>query len=173
MSDYRSMRIKKTIELEEAISNVRKDLYEWKPADSSSSTSSKLSISSRDGTSSALRTAQTTPSFPAPPTRVKPLQTALKLKRTNSLKDLGKPPVLRPLTGPQSIHKDFDLLIIEDLSDSSSNDFNSRPKPVANSERPYLNTVRRHLESPVPASFRDPSDREAELVNYIFNNCNA
>lgn len=189
MSDYKSMRIKKTHELEAAISSVPKDLYQWnKPADSSSKRSSLGGTRGADDTSSmsslpspSMRRQQHAPSFPAPPARIKPLQSTLKLKRPNSLKDLDKSASsgvrTRPLNSAQPITSantnnntitspnDYDLLIIEDLSDSSWSDFNSRPKSVNNTDRPYLNTGRK--KSPGPASFRDVSDREAEIVSSL------
>lgn len=187
MSDYKSLRIKKSNELEAAICSVPKDLYQWNnPVESKQSsvqnrtneimspkTSSVSSISSPF--TSARRQA---PSFPAPPTRVKPLQSTLKLKRPNSLRDFEKSvpsnrlrqlssaqPNAAAAAGSNEFNSNFDLLIVEDLSDSSWSDFNTRPKSMANTDRPYLSTGRR--KSPGPASFREVSDREAELVKII------
>lgn len=211
MSDYKSMRIKKTNELDAAISSVPKDLYQWSSsssgaeskrsslsqqqqqqrtsaADDASSISSVSSTSLSSSTTSHRRqmsTMMTPPSFPAPPARVKPLQSTLKLNRPNSLKDFEKMTggasttnhrrtTRRELSSAQPIpsssnlnynNQEFDLLVVEDLSDSSWSDFNSRPKSMTNSDsRPYLNSGRR--KSPGPASFREVSDREAELVSY-------
>ena len=179
MSYYKSLRLKKTKELEAAISSFRKDLYEWKAPEN---IAPKRSLNNNDASSSRRQT----PNFPAPPARIKPIQSTLSLKRTNSLKDLASPnssaSSSRPLTSatPKSVKKSSGdpsrIIIVEDLSDSSLNDFEdvvfSRPAissaltALAN-DRPYLNTARGNmLASPRPATFRDPSDREAELVIY-------
>lgn len=180
MSDYKSLRLKKTKELEAAISSFRKDLYEWKAPEN---IAPKRSLNSNNDTSSSRRQ---TPNFPAPPARIKPIQSTLSLKRTNSLKDLASPnssaSSSRPLTsatpksGKKSSGDPSRIIIVEDLSDSSLNDFEdvvfSRPAissalTAQANDRPYLNTARGNmLASPRPATFRDPSDREAELVIY-------
>lgn len=73
------------------------------------------------------------------------------------------------MIGVAANNQDFDLLIVEDLSDSSWSDFSGSNRPSKSmsnqKDRPYLNSGRR--KSPGPASFRDVSDREAELVNFL------
>jgi hypothetical protein len=82
MSDYKSMRRKKNAELQNAMSGVRKDLYDWKQA----ATVFKLN---RD-TSSASLSGRTTPQpvQPPPPPKLKSLDTNKILKKTSSMKEL-------------------------------------------------------------------------------------
>jgi hypothetical protein len=174
MSDYKSMRMKKNRELEEALTNVKKDLYDWKPP---TTNLFKPSINKDVTSQNQLnRQPSATPLFPAPPTRIKSLESTLKLKRTNSLKDLAKHANrIRPLSGVGTNKKpslgfvDSDLLV-EDLDhERSTNEFvisfgpDFRGDDGPSTDRPYLNTTRT-VATPGPASFRDASDRESDLV---------
>lgn len=155
-ADYKNMRLKKIAELEAAISNVPKNLYEWKGGAEALSTKAKTA-----SLSSMIRPTN----FSELPARVKPLRSTLKtLKRTNSLKEGGdNEETIRLFTSAVVRNRctDENLRIVEDLSDMSSDELSNNQR--IKSEPIYFNKFRQ--KSGGQASFRNVSDKEAELVN--------
>jgi hypothetical protein len=82
MSDYKSVRRKKNAELQNAMSSVRKDLYDWKQAAAVLKLNREVSSASLSG--------RTTPQAPQPPPKLKSLDTTKLLKKTSSLKELNR-----------------------------------------------------------------------------------
>lgn len=137
------MRLKKNAEMQYAISNVRKDLYEWK-------SSSAASSSSMTGSKTRL----------APPQRLKSIESGGKtssLKRSDSMKDLdSKTHSAKPLpTRAQSSQ-----LKLTDLDDVNINDLGE------SNEKLYLNSAR---NSSLLAVRKTQLEIESDLVRHLRN----
>jgi hypothetical protein len=116
MSDFKSLRLKKNAELQNAMSSVRKDLYDWKQA----ATVLKLN---RESSSAGLtgRSAQSHAHAPpqAPP-KLKSLDASRLTKRTSSLKDLVKPSIVSESTSS---------ITSVSVASASSKNLSSMPSP--------------------------------------------
>jgi hypothetical protein len=182
MADYKTLRLKKNAELENAMSNIKKDLYNWKPPSNAVrvNTYSKLSQSKIQtlGTSN-LREAT--------------------LIRSGSLRDINRASggdnssgsrknsnnfnaKLRPISGGDERAKK--LLLLDDFSDLDINEplegsaetdtlsgtefltsFKSNSRANQSNERQYLYTSR----STASLSLKKNSEEiEIELVNLLF-----
>jgi hypothetical protein len=176
MADYKAIRLKKNAELENAMSNIKKDLYDWKPPSNTVKINSfsKLSHSKFKSLDPNVREAT--------------------LIRSGSLRDINRPSIdgtsnnsnsrknsnnfnmkLRPISGDSRSKKllpdDFSILDLKDLEDTESwngteflTSFKSNTKSTQ-SERQYLYTTR-------PTSSlshkKNSEEIENQLVNFIF-----
>lgn len=177
MADYKTIRLKKNAEIENAMSNVKKDLYDWKPPSNvvKMNSFSKLSHSK-------LKSLD--------PTNVREAT----LIRSGSLREINRPSIdstgsnsnsrknsnnfnmkLRPISGDSRSKKllpdDFSILDLNDLEETDSwngteflTSFKSNTKSTQ-SERQYLYTTR-------PTSSlshkKNSEEIENQLVNFIF-----
>ncbi|CAF0966306.1 unnamed protein product [Brachionus calyciflorus] len=145
MSEFANLRMKKNAEIAEALSNFnKKDLYSWKPNNLIRS-NVKLTNSPSNSNINNL----SSPLFPAPPPKLKSLDSNLVIKRTTSLKDLDQKKTnleTRAATGNVKLKKlDFFLDKQEKLEKQKfGNEFLTSFKNQNNAdlERPYLNSAR-------------------------------
>jgi hypothetical protein len=116
------MRLKKNAQIQEAMSTLRKDLYDWKTAINVLKPNREPSSTSLKSTSSG----RTTPSFPQLPPKLKSLDSNSLVNKSNSLKDLTKPTVnkkmLHQKVKPLLNNKKNNYNISSDLSDSELQD---------------------------------------------------
>ena len=158
MSDYNSLRLKKNVELQNAMANVRKDLYEWK---SSSVNRNLFKLNSK-----SIMSMQ-----PAPPVRLKSLDSPgrpCSSKLSESLLDLNQQKVLtnsndnqknsRKLVDKQAANNDLDLFKSDSLlTQPSSAEFLTN----FNEDRVYLLSAR---TNPRMISKKSPKEIEDEFV---------
>jgi len=178
MADYKTLRLKKNAELESAMSNIKKDLYNWKPP------SNTVKINNYSKSSNV---------------KLKSLDPSVRetmLIRSGSLRDINRPTgsfsgrsnsrknsnnfnmKLRPISGDDRMKKNqinnISYLDLNDLEDPdtadalSQTEFLTSFKSTSNqsNERQYLYTTR-------PTSSRslkkNSEEIEVELVNLVLN----
>lgn len=179
MADYKSTRLKKNAEIMNAMANIRKDLYEWKPP------TNLYKINSNSSGMTSNSSAQRLQSFDSS-------NSASAFKRTNSLSSIhsgrsvnsGKlknqssilnSNRLRPLSSnksKKSLTDDFsdkDMLDLdENLDQAQDNEFLKTfksNKKSSNNERLYLTSAR----APIQSARRTYEEIENELViNFLF-----
>ena len=148
MSNYKNMRSKKNADLLNAMANVRKDLYDMKPMETSLKLTNNNNLARRN-VGSPLSNNHRNSSFSEPSSGL--------FKKSNSLKDLQKyetqtnsqklNPKLRPLSGVKLNKLNdlndidlFDLDIDEGEKSGRKDSGNSQKLQPLNTERIYLNT---------------------------------
>ena len=172
MSDYKTMRLKKNAEIENAMANVNKDLYNWKQT----ANMLKINTKSTNSTSSVI----TTPKFKS--------FDGTSAIRSGSLRDISRicsgghsrknsntnnNVKLRPISGGRGAKK------FDDFSDFDANDPNEDLDngsefltTFKKDSRSGLTSERQYLYTNKPTSNltarKNAEEIEAELVRYLF-----
>lgn len=165
--DYKSTRLRRNAELASAVSNVRKDLYDWKQA---------VGGTKQTTTNSRPASGRTTPSFPQPPPKLKSLNTNSLVKKTTSLKDLNvrakkQSKELGTKNAADVINPDvdYDQIYLDRPVSSNKSEFltafggiggSKREDSDVTNERAYLSS----RQSVRDAASRDPATLDQELV---------